>query len=73
MVNAGGSATLEVHITNSANANGLAACTIREIATDGVYLDAPREMNQGQTLLVPAARADWLVKCDTVGTFYVSF
>ena len=70
MVNAGGDWTLELHITDS-DGNVTSNCEIREIALDGVYLPEPRQMHDGQTLIVPGARTDWLVKCNVPGTFKV--
>lgn len=44
------------------NANSL-SCTIREIAVDGVYLDAPRTPRLGKTFIAAGARVDLLVNC----------
>lgn len=70
MVNAGADASLEVYITDS-NGNPAADCDIREIALDGIYLPAPRTMHEGQSLLVPGNRLDWLVICNTPGIYQV--
>lgn len=52
------------------NANSL-SCTIREIAVDGVYLDAPRTPRLGKTFIAAGARVDLLVNCPA-GVFTVS-
>ncbi|XP_076825146.1 multicopper oxidase mco-like [Clavelina lepadiformis] len=68
LVNAGGSASLELTITDTSGAKAK-GCQVREIAQDGVYLDKARFQKHKRTLLVPSARADWLVVCNTPGTY----
>lgn len=63
---------LEVSITDS-HGNPTSKCDIREIALDGIYLPTPRRMHDGQSLLVPAARVDWLVKCNVPGEYKVRY
>ena len=72
MVNAAGSATLELLITDVGGTTATAGCEFQEIAYDGIYLDAARIPALGKTLLVPSAKADWLVVCNTAGTYEVS-
>lgn len=71
MVNAGGHPNLEVYITEYTIAFPTPKCRIREIALDGVYLPNPRQMHSGQSMIVPGSRVDWLVICDTPGTYKV--
>nr|XP_018668543.1 uncharacterized protein LOC100183735 isoform X1 [Ciona intestinalis]XP_026691417.1 uncharacterized protein LOC100183735 isoform X1 [Ciona intestinalis]XP_026691418.1 uncharacterized protein LOC100183735 isoform X1 [Ciona intestinalis]XP_026691419.1 uncharacterized protein LOC100183735 isoform X1 [Ciona intestinalis] len=66
MVNAGGLTTLEMTIVDN---NGVNACDFYEIAIDGVYLNKPRMPRFKKTLLVPAARVDWLVVCNKPGNY----
>lgn len=70
MVNAGADASLELFITDS-NGTQASECDILEIALDGIYLPAPRPMHEGQSLLVPGNRVDWLVKCNVPGIYQV--
>jgi len=72
MVNAGGSATLELMITNTDTNTAATGCSFKEIAFDGVYLDAARDARLGKTLLIPASKADWLIVCNTPGLYEVS-
>ena len=68
MLNAGGSPLLELIVVDSQNNP---ACTYREIAFDGIYLDQARVPAFNKTLLPPAGRADWLIVCNTAGTYQV--
>ena len=68
MVNAGGSATLELIVVDS---QGNKVCTYREIAVDGIYLDQARVPAFDKTLLPPSGKADWLIVCNTAGTYQV--
>lgn len=70
MVNAGGEYTLELYITDFAG-KPTSNCEILEIALDGVYLAYPRRLQHGQTILLPGARVDWLLKCSVPGTYKV--
>lgn len=47
------------------------ACNVKEIAFDGVYLDAVRSQYNSQTYLTVGARVDWLVYCNIVGEYEV--
>nr|XP_039256297.1 multicopper oxidase mco-like [Styela clava] len=66
IVNAGGYVGLELEIANN---GGTGQCVIREIAFDGVYLDAPRKQIYQQTYVAIAARVDWMIYCDTPGIY----
>jgi len=68
MVNAGGRATLELIVVDSLNNK---ACTYMEISTDGIYLDQARTPRFDKTLLPPSGKADWLIVCNTPGTYQV--
>uniref|UniRef100_F6YQV7 ferroxidase n=3 Tax=Ciona intestinalis TaxID=7719 RepID=F6YQV7_CIOIN len=68
MVNAGGSAILELLITDTSQ-QPTSACSVLEIAYDGVYLDEARTPLTGKTLLIPSGKVDWLVACGTAGTY----
>ena len=68
MVNAGGSATLELIVVDS---QSNPACSYREIAFDGIYLDQSRNPTANKTLLPPAGRVDWLIVCNTAGKYQV--
>ncbi|XP_076825740.1 multicopper oxidase mco-like isoform X2 [Clavelina lepadiformis] len=68
MVNAGGNAALILQITdtNGAIAEG---CTVYQIALDGIYFDSATPPRLGKTMLVPSAKADWLVVCNIPRTY----
>ena len=72
MVNADGSKTLELVITEVGGVRATEACQVWEIAFDGIYLNNPRHSRLNKTLLVPAARADWIVECHLTGTYEVT-
>lgn len=69
MVNAGGNPTLEIGIYDSATQTP--ACTYMEIAIDGVYLNEARTPRLDKSFFVPSAKIDWLVVCNTPGTYEV--
>ncbi|XP_078484901.1 multicopper oxidase mco-like [Ciona intestinalis] len=71
MVNAGGSASLELLITNVGGVTAATGCSFMEIAIDGVYLDQARSPRLGKTLIIPSGKADWLVVCDQPGNYEV--
>ena len=71
MVNAGGNPSLELIVIDSNT--GDVACSFIEIAIDGVYLDAARRPRLNKSFLVPSARVDWLIVCNTPGTYEVAF
>ncbi|XP_039256433.2 multicopper oxidase mco-like isoform X2 [Styela clava] len=66
IVNAGGYVGLELEVINI---NGSGDCVIREIAFDGVYLDAPRVQIAGQSYITVGGRVDWMIYCNGVGFF----
>ena len=68
MLNAGGLYALAVHLVNT---NDGSSCTVKEIALDGMYLDQPRDLGTGRSVLFAASRVDWLVKCPIPGTYEV--
>jgi len=70
MVNAGGSAALELMLTDNSG-KSTSGCEVREIAIDGVYLDEAVSPTLGKTFLVPSARTEWLVVCNAPGTYQV--
>lgn len=70
-MNAAGSETLELLITDVNGTTPTQGCEFKEIAYDGVYLDEARAPISGKTLLAPSARADWLVVCNDPGTYEV--
>ena len=71
MVNAGGSKSLELVITDVDGFKPADACQVWEIAFDGIYLNHPRHSRLNKTLLAPATRADWIVECHQPGTYEV--
>ncbi|CAK8689527.1 unnamed protein product [Clavelina lepadiformis] len=66
LLNAGGLYALAVHLVNT---NDGSSCTVKEIALDGMYLDQPRDLGTGRSVLFAASRVDWLVKCPIPGTY----
>ena len=71
MANAGGDLALAMTVTDE-NGKDTTDCEYKEIALDGVYLDAPRSPPVKRTFLVPGCRSDWLIKCSKPGTYKVS-
>ena len=69
MVNAGGSSTLELVVVDANG--GSNTCTYMEIAVDGIYLDQARAPAQGKTFIPPSSKVDWLIVCNTPGTYQV--
>ena len=68
-MNAGGSDTLELLVVQAGTQTP--GCTFKEIAYDGVYLDAAQDARLGKTFLPPAGRADWLIVCNNPGNYEV--
>lgn len=71
MVNAGGTRTLQLMITDVNGKTPTSACDVWEISFDGMYLNNPREPHLGRTLIVPASKCDWIVVCNEPGNYEV--
>ena len=71
MVNANGGAMLELHIVDEGTTTEATGCSVRQISLDGIYFDRGTPLRLGRTMLVPSAKADWLVVCNTPGIYEV--
>jgi len=67
MVNANGGAMLELHIVDKGTLRKATGCSVLQISLDGIYFDRGTPPRLGRTMLVPSAKADWLVVCNTPG------
>jgi len=72
IVNAAGSKSLELVITEEYSKTPAEACQVWEIAIDGIYLNEPRTLRLGKTFLIPACKVDWIVVCNRPGRYKVS-
>ena len=67
-VNAAGVQALALQIVGT---NDSEKCEVMEVAIDGIYLDKPRLLPFGRSLLISATRLDWIVLCNVPGFYEV--
>ncbi|XP_039269784.2 uncharacterized protein LOC120344568 [Styela clava] len=68
MANAGGIHVLEISLPRTETG---VPCVVHEIARDGIYLEHPRELQHGQTVIAQGGTADWLIRCDVPGNYKI--
>ncbi|XP_039253915.2 uncharacterized protein LOC120330983 [Styela clava] len=66
MINSDRELTLELKVFNVATGE---TCKTREIAFDGIYLDEPRSLLNGKSVMSPSSTLDWLIRCDVPGNY----
>ena len=71
MVNAGGTATLELLITDQNSLEPATGCEFWEISVDGIYLNKTRKPRLGKSFIPLGGRRDWIVQCNKEGTYEV--
>ena len=71
MVNAGGSKTIEVVLVDQGSSQPTNDCEVWEIAYDGLYLNNARKPSFGKSLINLGGRVEWIVVCNSPGTYEV--
>jgi len=69
LINTAGTLMLALNVVDGA---GNAACNIREIAVDGIYLNRGRRQRLGRSFISPSSRMDWLIVCNKPEEYNVS-